>query len=128
MPSPGDQLAGLDQLAAGDELGQHHGDGLQRLDLVLGVVALGAVLHDEDAEHAAAAQDRHAHQRVIDLFAGFRPIGEVGMGLGIGERERPRGRPDDADEALADAQAGAVHGLAPQTLRWRTARAPRRPA
>src|SRR3546814_2042081 len=56
---------------AGQHLRQHHGDGLQRLDLLLRVVALGAVLHHEDAEQAPAAHDRHAHQRLVDLLAGL---------------------------------------------------------
>ena len=116
MPFERLQLEGADQLAARDELGEHHGDGLQRLDLVLGVVALRAVLHDQHAEHAAAAQDRHAHQRVVDLLAGLRPVGEIGMRLRVGQRQRPRGGGDDADQALADAQPGAVHRLGPQAL------------
>ncbi len=109
-------LQRVDQLARGGELGQHHGDGLQRLDLVFVVVAQRAVLHDEHAEHAARAQDRHAHQRVIDLFAGFRPIGVIGMRLRVGQSERPRRGGDDADEAFADAQPGAMHGFGTQTF------------
>ena len=100
----------------GDQLGQHHGDGLQRLDLVLGVVARRAVLHHQHAEHPAAAQDRHAHQRVVDLLAGLRPIGEVGMALRVGERQRPGCGGDVADQALADPQPGAVHRLGLQAL------------
>ena len=80
------------------------------------VVARRAVLHDQHAEHPAAAQDRHAHQRVIDLLAGLRPVGEIGVRLRIGKRQRPRGRGDDADQALADAQPGAMHRLGTQAL------------
>jgi hypothetical protein len=39
------QLRLADDIAAGDELGQHHRHGLEGLDLFLGVVAPGAVLH-----------------------------------------------------------------------------------
>ena len=63
----------VDEFAAGDKLGDDHRDRLQYLDLVLVIMAQRAVLHDQNAQHAAAAQDRHAHQRMIDLFAGFRP-------------------------------------------------------
>ena len=51
----------IDQLAAGGELGDDHRDRLQYLDFVFGVVAGRAVLDDEDAQDAVAAQDRHAH-------------------------------------------------------------------
>ncbi len=38
------------------------------------------------------------------------------MGLRVGQRERPRVRGDVADQALADPQPGAVHGLGIQAL------------
>ena len=110
------QLLARDQLAAGHQLGQHGGDGLEGLDLFVGVVARRAVLHHEHAEHAAAAQDRHAHQRMIDLLAGLRAVGEVGMGLRLGQRQRPRMGRDVADQALADAQPRLVHRLGLQAL------------
>ena len=89
------------QLARGEHLGQHHGGGLERLDLLLGVDPVGAVLDDEDAERVAGAQQRHAEEGVVDLLAGLGPVGEGGMGLGVRERERLGGRGDQADEALA---------------------------
>ena len=61
------------QFARRDHLRQHHGGGLQRLDLFLDIGAVGAVLHHQHAERVAGAQDRHAEERVIDFFAGFRP-------------------------------------------------------
>ncbi len=60
------------QLAGSDHLRQHHRGGLQRLDLLLDIGALGAVLHHQDAECVAGTQDRHAEERVIDFFAGLR--------------------------------------------------------
>ena len=57
-------------------LRQHHGGGLQRLDVVVGVFARRLVLDREHAQHVAAAQDRHGEEGVVDLLARFRPIGE----------------------------------------------------
>ena len=79
---------GAGEAARGDHLGQHHGGGLQRLDFLVAILTLGAVLHRQHAEHVAAAQDRHAEERVIDLLAGLRPVGEGRMVLGVGEIER----------------------------------------
>ena len=62
--------------ARGDRLGEHHGGGLQRLDLLVAILPLGAVLHREHADCVAAAQDRHADEGVIDLLARLRPVGE----------------------------------------------------
>ena len=111
-PEPVDllHLVGADEVTGRDQLRQHHGDGLQRLDLFLVVLAAGAVLHDQHAEHAAGAHDRHAGQRVVDLLAGFRPVGELRMALRVVERQRPGVGGDVADQALADPQARAVHG------------------
>ena len=109
-------LVRVDQFAAGDQLGDDHRDRLQDLDLVLGVMAQGPVLHHQHAEDPAAAQDRHAHQRVIDLLAGLRAIGEIGMRLRVGERQRPAAGGDDPDQPLADPQPGAMHRLGPQPL------------
>ena len=109
-------LQRIDQLARRRQLGQHHGNGLQDLDLVVVVLARLAILHHQHAEHAARTQDRHAHQRVIDLFAGLGPISEIGMGLGVGQRQRPRRGGDDADETFADPQPRAMDGFGPQTF------------
>ena len=92
-----------------DHLRQHHGDGLQRLDLFLVVLAARAVLHDQHAQHAAGAHDRHAGQRVIDLLTRFRAVGELRMALRIVERSGRAVRGDVADQALADPQARAMH-------------------
>ena len=110
------QLVAPDQLIRADQLGQHHGDGLQRLDLFLVVVAARAVLHRQHADHAAAAQDGHAEQRVEDLLAGLGPVREVGVRLGVGQVQQPGLRGDASDEALADPEPGAVHRVAVEAL------------
>ena len=74
------------ELARGDHLGEHHGGRLERLDLFFRVHPIGAVLHDEDAERVAGTQQRHAQERVIDLLAGLRLVGEGRMRL-ASERE-----------------------------------------
>ena len=103
-------LVGTDEVTGRDQLRQHHGDGLQRLDLFFVVVAARAVLHDQHAEHAAGAHDRHAGQRMVDLLARLRAIGVLRMALRVVERQRPGVGGDVADQALADPQARAVHG------------------
>ena len=50
------------QFAGGDHFRQHHGGGLQRLDLFLDIGALGAVLDDQHAKRIAGPQDRHAEE------------------------------------------------------------------
>ena len=109
-------LVRVDQLAAGDQLRDDHRDRLQGLDLVLGILPPRPVLYDEDPEHALAAQHRHAHQRMVDLLAGFGAIGEIGVGLRVGQRQRARGGGDPPDETLADPEPGAMHRLGAQPL------------
>ena len=109
-------LVGADEVAGRDQLRQHHGDGLQRLDLFLVVLAPRAVLHDQHAEHAPGAHDRHAGQRMVDLLARLRAVGELRMALRVGERQRPGVGGDVADQALADPQARAVHGRGIEAL------------
>ena len=100
--------AGLDrrqrlQLARGEHLGQHHGGGLEGLDLFLGIDPVGAVLDDQHAERVAGAQQRHAQEGVVDLFAGLGLVGEGRVALGVGEGQGLGRRGDEADEALARA-------------------------
>ena len=97
--------------ARGDHLGEHHGGGLQRLDLLVAILTLGAVLHREHADCVAAAQDRHADEGVIDLLAGLRPVGEGRMVLGVGELHRLGLLRDQADQSLARLQMGVVDRL-----------------
>ena len=109
-------LVGTDDVTGRDQFRQHHGDGLQRLDLFLVVLATRAVLHDQDAQHAAGAHDRHARQRVIDFLAGLGAIGELRMMLGIVERQRPAMGGDVADQTLADPQARGMDGRRVEAL------------
>ena len=95
------------QFARGDHLGEQHRGRLQRLDLFLGIGAARAVLHDQHAERRAAAQHGHAEERLVDLFAGLRLVGERGMVLRVGERERLGGGGDEADEALRRAASSS---------------------
>ena len=95
----------------GDEmLGQHHGRGLQHLDVLVGVLLVGLVLHGEHAEHVAAAQDRHRQERVVDLLAGLGPVGESRMVLGVGLVDGHGELGAAPDQALAAHHEGVVHG------------------
>ena len=67
------------QIAGRDHLGNHHRRRFQRLDLVLAIMPLGAVLHDQDAERAAGAQHGNAEEGIVDFFAGLRQVGEGRM-------------------------------------------------
>jgi hypothetical protein len=106
-----------EQFFAGREFGEHHGDRLQRLDLFLVVGAEAAVLHRQHPEHATAAQDGYAHQRMEDLLAGLRLVGEHGVRLRICQRQRPGMRGDVADQTLADGEPGLVHRLLLEAVR-----------
>ena len=96
-------------LAGREHLRQHHGGRLQRLELLLGVDAVGAVLHDEHAERAPGAQHRHAEEGVVDLLARLRQVGEGRMRLRVGEVQRARLSRDRADQAAADGERRPVH-------------------
>ena len=110
------ELGQAHQLAAGDHLGQHHGDDLQVLDLVLVVDPRRPVLNDEHADGAAAAQQRHAEEGMERVFAGLRPVGEVRVAGRVRQVQRRAAAGDLADQALARAHAGGVHRLAVQAL------------
>ncbi len=88
------------ELARGDHLGKKHRGGLESLDLFLRIGAPRAVLHHEHANRRAAAQNRHAKERLIDLFARLGFVGERRMVLGVGQRERLGARGDETDQAL----------------------------
>ncbi len=88
------------QLARCDHFGEHHRRRLQRFFFFFGVGAARAVLHDQHAERIAGAQDRHAEERVIDFFAGFRAVGEGRMGLRVREIDRVGFAGDQADQAF----------------------------
>ncbi len=112
----GEEVRAVDGDAARHHLGEDHRHRLQRLDFLVRILALSGVLHRQHADDAAAAQDRHAHQRVIGLLSGFRAEGEVGMDLAIRQGERTLLGRDLADEALAHPEPGAPHGGGAQAL------------
>ena len=88
------------ELARRDHLRHHHGGGLERLDLLLGVGAPRPVLHHQHAERVAGAQDRHPEEGAVDLLAGFRAVGEGGVRLRLGQVDGVRLAGDEADEAF----------------------------
>ena len=104
------------QFARSDHLRQHHGGGLQRLDFFLGIRAPCPVLHHQHTERIAGAQNRHAEERVVDLFAGFRPIGISRMRLRVGKVDGARLARDQTDQALVGAHHRAVHRVAIEAL------------
>ncbi|MNN20345.1 hypothetical protein D3C81_1336220 [compost metagenome] len=105
------------KFARGDRLGQDHGDGLDVLDLFLVIATGRAVLDDQHPDGPTAAQKRRAEEGVEGVFAGFRAIGEAGVGRRVRQADR-LGQPGHlADQTLAGAQPGVVHGLGVQTLR-----------
>ena len=106
----------VDQPRAGDHLGQHHRDRLQRLDLDVLVAARLGMLDGEHADRAFEADDRHAGEAVEALFAGLGPVGEGGVVGGFGEVEDAAFRGDRADQAFAHAQAGDVHRFLAQAV------------
>ena len=104
------------ELARRDHLGEHHRGGLQRLDFFFGVIAPGAVLHHQNAERVAGAQDRHAEEGVVDFFAGFRPVGIRGMRLCVRQVDGGSLAGDQADQAFVGTQHGLMDGVALQSF------------
>ncbi len=104
------------QLARGDHLGQHHRRGLQRLFFLFGIGAARAVLHRQHAERIAGAQHRHAEERMIDFFAGFRTEREGRMRLRVRQIDRVGLACDQADQAFVGFEHGFVHRLALQAF------------
>ncbi|SBV31719.1 protein of unknown function [uncultured Sphingopyxis sp.] len=108
---------GVDQVGIGDQLGQHHRDGLQRLDLDLFVTARIAVLDAQDADRALAADDRHPGEAVEQFLARFGAIGKVGVRGGFVEVQRLDLLGDRADQPFAEAEPGDVDRLLLQPAR-----------
>ena len=94
------------QIAGSDHFGDHHRRCFQRLDLVVAIVPLGAILHDQHAERAAGPQHRHAEEGIVDLFTGLRQVGECRVLLRVRQIERPRAGCDRADQALPELELG----------------------
>ena len=103
------RAGGIDQPGVGDQLGQHHGDGLERLDLHLGIAALLDVLDREHAHRPLAPDDRHAREAAEALLARLRPISEVRMARRLVEVQHLHGPRDRADQPFAERQLGDVH-------------------
>ena len=130
--------AGADEGAELGHLGDDHRHDLERVDLVVGVLARVAVLHDEHAQHLAEPLDRHAEEAREDLLAGLGQVAEAAGVRGVAGVDRLGGLGDPADQALADAQPRQVHRAPGSAPRWRRAPAsprgagrpsrPRRPA
>ena len=110
------QFADADQLARGDHLGHHHGDDLDVLDLVLGIDPLGAVLDHQHADGPPAAQQRHAEERVIGVFARLRPVRERRVSGCVDQIERAAQPHDLADQAFAGLHPGDVDGVGIQAF------------
>ena len=104
------------QFAGGHGFGQHHGDGLDVLDLVLVVAALGAVLHHQHANRPTSPQQRRAEEGVIGVLARLGPIGEAGVRRRVRQADGLSQPRDFAHQAFARAQAGVVNGLGVQAL------------
>ena len=110
-------LIRLDQVPRRDQFCDHGADDLQRFGFLVRIGPLVAVLDDQHAPDAAAANDRHAQQRRKNLFAGFRPVAEIRMLLSVRQVQRLGRQRDGADQAFAYLQPGDVHGFGVQALR-----------
>ena len=108
---------GIDQIGVGDQFGEHHGDGLQRLDLDVGIAARVSMLDAQDTHRAFAADDRHPGKAVEQFFAGFWAVRKVGVGRGFVEVERFDLVGNHPDQPLAKPQAGDVYRLLLQSAR-----------
>ena len=75
----------IDQPGIGDQLGQHHGDRLQCLDLDIGIFARFAMLDGQHTHRPLTPDDRHAGKAVEPVLAGLGLVGEVGMAGGFVE-------------------------------------------
>ena len=93
-----------------DQFGQHHRDGLQRLDLDFLVAARFDVLDGQHADRPLAPHDRHARRSEWNLvLAGFGAVGKSGCAAASARLSVSILLGDGADQALADRQPGDVH-------------------
>ena len=99
-----------------DHFGNHHRRRFERFCLVFAIGAHRAVLHDQHAERTPCPQHRHAEERVVNLLARLRQIGEGRMLLRVRKVQRPCAGRDRADETLAEPQLRKVNRARVQTL------------
>ena len=112
-----DLLLVVDQFLVGDKLRQHHGGGLQRLDLDLFVAARVDMLDAQHTHGAFPVDDRHTGEGMEFLLARFGAIGEIGVRLGLCQVQRLDILRDRAGEAFADRKARDVDGFGIEALR-----------
>ena len=108
--------ARADEGAELGHLGDHHRHDLERVDLVVGVLARVAVLHDEDAQHLAEPLDRHAEEAREDLLAGLGQVAEAAGMRGVAGVDRLGALGDLADQPLPDPEPRQVHRVRVQAL------------
>ena len=74
--APFSRRFGLFRTRAGcwNDFSEDHGNGLEAVDLIILIGSFGSVLNRQDADHQTALKDRHAKERMVWVFAGFRPI------------------------------------------------------
>jgi hypothetical protein len=99
---------GVDQAGIGDQFGQHHRDGLQRLDLDVRIFATVGVLDGQDPHGSLAADDGDARETVEAVLAGLGLVGEIGVAGGLVEVEHLDVLGDRSDKPLAEGQLGDV--------------------
>ena len=99
----------IDQAGVLDQFGEHHGHGLQRLDLDLFIAPWFNVLDAQHPRGALAPDDRHTGERMVFVLAGFRTVREIGVGRGLVEVQRFDIAGNQADQPFADRHAGDVH-------------------
>ncbi len=110
------ELFVADQLAGGDDLGQHHGDDLEVFDLFFLVTPRRHILHDQNTDGAATAQKGHAKEGAERVFTGFRTIGEARVVRGIHQVERGTCARHFTDQAFAEPHARLVDGVGIQAF------------
>jgi hypothetical protein len=72
--------------------------------------------YHQHADGAAAAQQGHAEEGVVRVFAGFRAVGEGRVVGGVRQVQRTAQALDLAHQALARLQPGVVHGVGVEAL------------
>ncbi len=110
------QFGQADELAGRHDLGEHHGHGLEVVDLLLPIDPGGPVLHDQGPDRPAPAQERHAEEGVERVLPRLGPVGEARVQGGVGQVQGPSEPKDLADQALPRPKAGDVYGLGVQAL------------